>query len=200
MIRTRPSPLRVAAAADLAADLQRALMLVRLAGPLPQPRPAADGESWPGWLTGSTARLEATQVAEAHALAAGWKFATLTESIPHSSREARCHPGGVVDEEAVIRWIAQTRHPRPIVRWARRLIESGDPVPGTVAVAVALAAFHYPPGEAVSAWFFLRWRSRWQVSPRPEAWEFLAASGSLLPALRKKVLRPFEDGRAAVAR
>jgi len=181
---------------DVAAALQRALLLVRLAGRLPAPvADRAAGEPWTAWLESEEAVREAGELTAAHELAREFCFDRLEDLCARATAPS----DDVVDSEALLSWLLSARHARPLLRWARRALDSARPVPATGVLAAGLAAFHYPPGEAVAAWCFLRWRRGWQSELRPDARQFLLLSGPALPALRRRVL-PQGTPVAAAAR
>lgn len=185
--RSMPNPGKVLAA-DLTAaaeSLHRAHVILRVAGPLPEPAPAANRPPWMFWLNGNEARAQGQRVASAHHLAARGHFLELSRL----TREVHGLPRAPLDAELVLDWLASTPHPRPVARWVAAAREGENSSAAEIVVAVALAAFSYPRHEAVNFWFYLRWREGWQTRTWPNPRDFLVASGPVLPALRRRILR-----------
>ena len=174
--------------ADLASateSLHRAHQILRVAGPLPEPSPAASRPPWMFWLNGREAREEGQRVASAHRLASRGHFQELADTAAGGISGR----GAPVDDRLVLDWLASTPHPRPLARWVASARVANEPVAAEKLVAVSLAAFSFPRHEAVNFWFYLRWRAGWQTRVWPETREFLVASGPVLPALRRRILR-----------
>ena len=168
-----------------AESLHRAYVLLRLSGPLPAPERAGNSLPWMAWLGSGAAATEGRAVLHAHRLASRLKF-----------REIHGETGGQentlpdpIDGARVMRWLATARHPRPLLRWCEESLRGAGTCPATVAVGVAMAAFHMPRHETLSMWYLLRWRLAWQGDTWPDTRRFLLASGPILPALRRRLLR-----------
>jgi hypothetical protein len=97
--------------------------------------------------------------------------------------------GEPIDSRLILDWLASTPHPRPLARWVATARDEGGILPAETVVAVAMAAFSFPRHEAVNLWFYLRWRAGWQKQIWPNPRDFLVASGPVLPALRRRILR-----------
>lgn len=172
---------------DLAAadSLQRAHVILRVAGPLPDPQAPADRLPWMVWLNGESARREGRRVATAHRLATRSHY----REIPAMDKVDTAETVPAVDRSLLLAWLAATPHPRPLARWVAMARDGRlQPADETV-VAVAMAAFSFPRHEAVNFWFYLRWRAGWQTQTWPNPRDFLVISGPVLPALRRRILR-----------
>ena len=174
--------------ADLTAaaeSLHRAHLILRVAGPLPEPAPSELRPPWMFWLNGGDARAQGQRVASAHQLASRGHFIELG-GLARDCTPARGEP---IDSRLLLEWLATTPHPRPLARWVATMRESAVPLPAEMVVGVALAAFSFPRHEAVNFWFYLQWRAGWQKQTWPNPRDFLVASGPVLPALRRRILR-----------
>ncbi|MFM7180596.1 MAG: hypothetical protein ACKO2G_03910 [Verrucomicrobiales bacterium] len=175
-------PADLTAAAD---SLHRAHLIFRVAGRLPEPAPLANRSPWMFWLNGAEAREQGQRVATAHQLASRGHFlelANATSDVPTTA-------DAPIDVGLLLDWLASTPHPRPLARWVSRVRDAGELRPAETVVAVALAAFSFPRQEAVNFWFYLCWRAGWQKEIWPDPRDFLVASGPVLPALRRRILR-----------
>ena len=178
--------------ADLSAaveSLHRAHVLLRLAGPLAEPEPGRGVLPWMSWLKSAEAEREGRLVATSHRLAAKGAY----REIPLASDNGYPSLPHPVKPDALVQWMLSARHPRPLARWCESALESeSTPVAPAVVVAVAMSAFHFPRHEAISVWFYLRWRAAWQSEVWPGPRDFLVASGRVLPLVRRRLLRyPF---------
>ena len=180
-----PRPIPPADLTAAAESLHRAHLILRVAGPLPEPAPQGNRPPWMFWLNGNEARAEGQRVASAHQLASRSHFLELADL----SNEVARGGGATVEAGALLDWLASTPHPRPLARWVSAARKNDGYVPPETIVAVAMAAFSFPRHEAVNFWFYLRWRQGWQTQVWPDPRDFLVASGPILPALRRRILR-----------
>lgn len=168
-----------------AESLHRAHLILRVAGRLPEPTTARNRLPWMFWLNSDEARAEGQRVASAHRLAARGHFQEIATLEP----QALSDPPAPVNHGLLLEWLASTPHARPLARWVNEAREGRIPASAENIVAVSLAAFSFPRHEAVNFWFYLRWRAAWQTQTWPDPRDFLVASGPVLPALRRRILR-----------
>lgn len=180
-----PRPIPPADLTAAAESLHRAHLILRVAGPLPEPAPLANRPPWMFWLNGNEARAQGQRVASAHQLASRGHFLELTGL----SREVPSGGSAPIDPGRLLDWLASTPHPRPLARWVAAARDGATIPAAETIVAVAMAAFSFPRHEAVNFWFYLRWRAGWQKQIWPNPRDFLVASGPVLPALRRRILR-----------
>ncbi len=169
---------------DAAESLRRGLVVLRLAGPFG----VADvggrtrGQGWLEWLGGGEARRELAAFAEVYEAAWRGEFRHL-EARGGVVSGLACGMGAV-SAEALRRWLLSTNHPRPLRRWCGSV--AGRQAGEADLVAVAMAAFHFPPVTAISVWLFLRWRGGWSGDRLATVSRFLDLCGPLLPGLARR--------------
>jgi hypothetical protein len=137
------------------------------------------------WLNGKEARAQGQHVASAHQFASRGHFLELSGM----TRDTPVEPDEPVDTALLLDWLATTPHPRPLARWVDAARSDGSALPAPTVVGVVMAAFSFPRHEAVNFWFYLCWRVAWQKQLWPNPRDFLVASGPVLPALRRRILR-----------
>ena len=177
------SSIREANLHDAAAALHRAFVLLRWAGPLPDPARKDETGPWVAWLGSAVAREEGARVLRAYRLALRHRFDEIGARVPVPGA-----PPPPVGGRGLLEWLLTARHARALHRWCREQLDDDDDPCAATVTGVALAAFHFPPVEALGAWFLLRWRLGWQDEAWPDEMRFLLVSGVSLPTLKRRLL------------